>query len=493
MVPIPQRGLRFAHNVGSWISEEPFVISDSEQYDPIPFQGIRKFWANLFVIPRLFSTKATITIDESIRYQTITGFGGSITTSVAYLQQKLPEALQSRILESFYSDITGIGYNIVRMSIGASDFDFEPWTYNETPVDDVALSNFTRLDRRTLMAVKNIKKIKAIMAAEEGRNLKIAAAAWGCPPWMRSPELFEGYGVLKRKYYQTWADYHLRFLELMRDEAGLDIWGLSTGNEPSTSILSMSFNHWISLAWWPKDLATYVADHLGPTLKSSRFKDVSIMLGEDQRYALPWAYLQMKQFRPDAFDYVDSIALHGYFDHNLPNILVDWTREAFPKQNLINTEFSVGGNGRWPKGALLGSWDRGVEYMVAYFRGLMLNLTGWIDWNLMLDEEGGPSYANNTIDAPILANVTAGEVYKQPIFYAIGHFSKFIPEGSVRFDVQSDWSEVQTIGFRRPDGTAALIVFNSFPESVEVTLNDKRRGMKEVRLPASSITTFVYV
>lgn len=437
------------------------------------------------------SRKATVTVDESVKHQTVMGWGGAITTAVAHNLDKLPKSLEKSLMESFYSDKTGLGYTMTRISIGGSDFDFEPWVYNESPRDDKTLSNFTRLDPRSLLVVDKIKVIQEIMKAEGDKRLLVKAAAWSCPPWMRTPEKFAGNGVLKPKYYQTWAEYHLRFIELMKSEAGVDIWAISTGNEPSTSTISLAMAQWLSLAWWPESLAIFLADHLGPTIRNSQFKDTVILLGDEQRYMLPWFYLQMNQTRPNALDYTDGIAVHAYADAVFPSILVDKTHEVFPDKYLLNTEYSL--VALWPRGPLLGDWSRACEYIKTYLNGMEHHLVGFLDWNMVLDETGGPTYIGNNIDAPIISNATAGEAYKQPIFYIIGHFAKFLPKGSVRIEATSDWSKVRAQAYRRPDDTTVLLLHNGFPAAVAVTVKDEERGSKEIQLPANSFTTVVYV
>lgn len=93
------------------------------------------------------------------------------------------------------------------MSIGGSDFDMEPWAYNELPLHDPKLSNFTELDPRDLQKVEQLKRLKTIANVD---TLKIMGAAWSAPTWMKSNNRWTGFGQLKSEYYQTWAHYHLK-------------------------------------------------------------------------------------------------------------------------------------------------------------------------------------------------------------------------------------------------------------------------------------------
>lgn len=159
------------------------------------------------------------------------------------------------------------------MSIGGSDFDLRPWAYNEQPNNDQLLSNFTSLDPRDLQKVEQLKHLKKVAQLQE---LKIMAVAWSAPPWMKTNNRWTGFGQLRSQYYQTWADYHLkwvhheqqgelsktifmlinvphsfrRFLELMQ-AINMPVWAISTGNEPLNGVVGFFFVHFMSMGWTP--------------------------------------------------------------------------------------------------------------------------------------------------------------------------------------------------------------------------------------------------
>lgn len=439
------------------------------------------------------SNKLSVEVQHSIQYQTMMGFGGAVTGSVAKNLEDVPEALEDLLLKSYYSKQHGIGYTMLRMAIGGSDFDVEPWAYNDLPVNDVKLSNFTKLDPRDLAIIKRIRKIKELVEATPQRQLKIKAAAWGCPTWMRSPKRRGGPGHLKPEFYQTWANYHIRFLELMREQ-GIDIWAMSTGNEPLNGIVGWVFTHWMNLGWQPKDVAKYIVENLEPTLRNSPFKDTLLLAGDDQRSTFPWYFNDMRRAYPKVFDNIAGFAVHSYLDSYMPAEMLSWAQKSYPDKFILNTESSIGDVRYNPRGPLLGSWERAVEYISMYIQSFRNSVVGWIDWNLVLDELGGPNYVNNTVEAAIVVNATLAEAYKQPIFHAIGHFSKFIHEGSVRIEVHSDWSQVDTIGFLRPDNVIVVLIHNRYLDVIEVSLKtkDETRVAKVVQLPPDSITTVLY-
>lgn len=150
------------------------------------------------------------------------------------------------IFRSYYAQ-EGIAFNLMRTSIGGCDFDLAPWAYNELPENDALLTNFTKLDPRDVVKVEQIKRLKDVSKLT---NLKIKAAAWSSPPWMKNNNKWTGQSRLKPEYYETWANYHLKYLEIM-DENDLPIWAISTGNEPMNGVTNMYFVRFMSLGWTP--------------------------------------------------------------------------------------------------------------------------------------------------------------------------------------------------------------------------------------------------
>ncbi|XP_026580900.1 glucosylceramidase-like, partial [Pseudonaja textilis] len=123
-------------------------------------------------------------------------------------------------------------------------------------------------------------------------------------------------------------------------------------------------------------------------------------------------------------------------------------------------------------------------------------VTGWIDWNLALDMKGGPNWVDNTVDSPIIVNPLKDEFYKQPMFYHLAHFSKFIPEGSVRVALTSnclfDSCQLKTSAFLRPDGTAVVVVLNDWFVDISFTISDDQVGSIKDSARAYSIQTYLW-
>lgn len=483
---------------GFWNESEPIEVANRplrrrktrQLITIVDKNGKAITWNSFFFSPFKSDDEATIEVNPDKTFQKIVGFGGALTGAVSYNADKLPSGLKKALFTAYYSNKSGIGYNMVRVPIGGCDFDLSPWGYNELPEDDPTLSNFTRLDVRDEKMVENLRLIKEIMGSD---TLKIKGAAWSPPPWFKSNRDWTGASVLMKKYFQTWADYHLKYLELM-DKEGIKFWAISTGNEPMNGVIGFAVVKFMSLGWTPSDQAMWIAKNLGPTLRNSSYSDVKIFVGDDQRFLFPWYFNLMRSSHPKAFEFVDGFGVHFYWDHFVTPNVMDETARLFKDKLIINTESCLGDKPYQVHGPVLGSWDRGVEYFESYMQDLQHSVNGWIDWNLWLDEHGGPNYVNNTVDSPIIVNATSkSEAYKQPMFYAIGHFSKFIQENSVRVETKTDHSFVDVVGFQRSDNTMVLVIQNKHQnKAVRVNIKDSRRSTKTLVLAPDSFHTVLY-
>ncbi|KAG4067248.1 hypothetical protein HA402_000239 [Bradysia odoriphaga] len=437
---------------------------------------------------KFLTISADITVNRNNTYQTNLGFGGAFTGSVSHIIDLLPKSLQNHIYKAYFSKTEGIGYNMMRIPIGGSDFDLAPWAYNELPTHDTNLSNFQKLDDRDL---KRISQLNDLKTASANDNIKYIGAAWSPPPWMKTNNDWTGFSALSSEYYTTWAQYHLKYLELMADE-GINFWAFSTGNEPLNGIIGWVFVHFMSLGWTAGTQGKWVGDHLGPLLRNSSFRNVKLLGGDDQRYVMPVWYEEMQGAHSEAIKYLDGFAVHWYWDNIAPPSLLDKTHKLFPDKFILNTESCLGDKPLTVHGPILGSWERAEQYARSYIEDLTHWVGGWVDWNIVLDETGGPNYVNNTVEAPVIVNTTSkNEFYKQPIFYIIGHFSRFIVEDSIRIDVRSSHGSVQTVGYQRPDNSIAIVIFNRSLLKADIKLRDGSINIK-LSLPPRSIHTLVY-
>ncbi|XP_060524484.1 lysosomal acid glucosylceramidase-like [Cylas formicarius] len=426
------------------------------------------------------SATATIAVpDLKATQQKILGFGGAFTDAASYTILTLPEAAQDKLLQSYFAD-DGIQYTINRVLMGTSDFSVRGFTNLDEK--DETLESFALVPEDSEMKIPVIRKAQQF----RGDALKLFLSSWSSPKWMKTIEDYFGEGVLKTEYNQLWADYYIKFFEAYQ-EAGVEFWGVTAQNEPYTSPAGN-----VNLRWSYNSLRDWVLDYFGPTLRDSTFKDLKILMLDDNTNHIE--NFKSRTFeRPEILDYLDGIALHWYNDNlNQDSWFEGWPESLF----LIGTEACQSViNYLTENKVRLGDWDRATEYIDHIVYDLDHHYTGWVEWNLALNLDGGPSWMNASLDAPIIVNATAVEFYKEPMFYALGHFSKFIVPDSLKLalttsDGLSD-NGIRTVAALRPDGKVAVFVTNENDNSVTIQISIGESS-QSIEFAANSINTLLY-
>jgi glucosylceramidase len=346
--------------------------------------------------------KNSIIINRSQKFQSIVGFGNAFTGAVSHNLDLLPKDLQYKIYENYFSKEKGIALNMMRIPIGGCDFDLHPWAYNETPEKDLNLSNFTNLDQRDLRRIEQIRELEHFT---NNHDIKFVGTAWSSPPWMKTNNDWTGYGFLKEEYYQTWAEYHVKYIELM-EQQGMKYWAITTGNEPLNGNFFFFFVKFMSLGWSASSQGKWISENLGPLIKE-KFPNLKILTGDDQRYVIPLWLNQMFESYPESRNYIDGIAVHWYWDSLISPKALQETHELIPDKLIIASEACEGDKPWHEHFPLLGDWNRAENYITDIIEDLNNFVNSWIDWNILLDLKGGPNYVNNTVDAAIVINETS--------------------------------------------------------------------------------------
>lgn len=442
----------------------------------------------------LDSTSVNVTLDPSAQYQAIDGFGGAFTDAAGINIASLPQAAQDLLLKSYFST-DGIEYNIGRIPVSSADFSTRKYSYDDT-ANDFKLEHFA-------LAEEDLKyKIPYIKAAQSlsKRPIRLFGSSWSAPAWMKTSGRMDSNGTLlgdpkpNDQYYTTFANYYVKFLQEY-GKHNISFWALTAQNEPTTGFL---YDYdWQTQGFTAEMQRDFIKYNLGPALHQNGFENVSIMILDDQRFMLPsWARKVLHDV--DVHKYVSHIAVHFYWDRFTPTHTLDVTHDEFPTFPLIATEACVGTVGSPDQGqehVILGSWERAELYAQDIIEDLNHWFVGWVDWNLALDLEGGPNWAKNYVDSPIIVNATAGEFYKQPMFYALGHFSKFLSPKSYRIGLKSNINpkKVEMTAFTNADGYKTVIALNKGNADLGITLSETNKNQViDLNLPARSIATVLW-
>ena len=422
---------------------------------------------------------ATLTIDSTKQYQTILGYGGAFTDSTGINIKKLSPATQDQLIRAYYDPVKGSRYSLGRVPIGGTDFSTRPYTYDNVS-DDTLLEHFALAPEDYDYKIPFIQK-----AMKLNPDTKLVSAAWSPPIWMKTSDRINGLGILKKEYYQACADYIVKFINEYKKN-GLDIWAVTPGNEPTNGLVP--FGPLNAMGWTPGTVADWVGDFLGPTLAASQHNRTLILALDDQRSELP-LFVQLMWANEKAKKYSAGTAVHWYFDAYVPPVVLDLTHNAFPDKFILLTEASTGSL-EIPN-IILGSWERGQRYILSILEYMNHWAVGWVDWNLALDKKGGPTYLHNGVDSPIIVNPEEDEFYKQPMYYAVKHFSRFVGRGSVRISI-TDNPIVKAAAFATPSNEIVVVLYNKGITTTTVSLKDLKRGSLCVDLPAESMNTIIY-
>ncbi|CAI2347074.1 unnamed protein product [Caenorhabditis sp. 36 PRJEB53466] len=429
-----------------------------------------------------------LTIDSSKTYQTIQGFGSTFSDASGANLKSLPDKLADTILRQYFSD-SGLNLQFGRVPIASNDFSTRVYSYNEI-VDDFEMQNFN-LTKEDLQW-----KIPYIQAAQKHNpNVKLFAAPWSAPGWLKSTKQMDGPGTLLGKagdtYHKAYAKYFVRFLEEY-SKNNLSFWGLSTQNQPTLG--ADKKNKVQSMAFTAETQRDFIKLDLGPALKASDVgKDLKVLIMDDNRGNLPkWADTVLKD--KDAAGFVSGIAVHSYQDSEADKHL-DETNKNHPDFFILGTEASEGSNSK-DTAVEYGSWDRAEDYTSDILDDLNNWVVGWTERNLVLDAQGGPSWISDFADAPIISFPALAQFYKQPMFYAIAHFSHFIKPGAKRIDHSLNVIEleVESSAFLNPDGSKVIIMLNkgslvATEHTVVVQDTADNRNHYQFKLPQRSIIT----
>ncbi|SRR5579871_1373330 len=417
-------------------------------------------------------TQVCVFVDPTKSFQKVLGIGGALTDASAETFAKLPKDRQQEFLTAYYDPEKGIGYNLGRTNIHSCDFSSDTYTYVKD--NDSTLQSFSiEHDRKY-----RIPFIKQVIAAA-GNKLILYCSPWSPPAWMKTNNDILHGGKLKPQYYQAWANYYVKFINAYKDE-GIPIWGTTIQNEP------MATQKWESCIFSAEEERDFLKNNLGPTFEKEGLGDKKIMVWDHNR-DLIYQRATTILSDPDAAKYVWGVAFHWYEDWSGGTQMFENVRrvkESFPRKNLV---FSEGCNGPFNMDSIK-NWDLGERYGRSMINDFNNGTVAWTDWNVLLDQTGGPNHVQNFCFAPVHADSRTGKLIYTNAYYYIGHFSKFIKPGAKRVISASSRSQLLTTAFLNEDGKLVVVVMNQSNKKIDYKLWIAGKAADVSALPHSIAT-----
>ncbi|MBK7562167.1 MAG: glycoside hydrolase family 30 protein [Chitinophagaceae bacterium] len=396
----------------------------------------------------------SVFVDPTKTFQTFLGIGAAVTDASAETFAKLPFVKQQELLQAYFSKEKGIGYNLIRTNIHSCDFSSGSYTY--VSEGDSLLKTFNISHDKQF----RIPFIKQAIAAGGGK-ITLYASPWSPPSFMKTNgDMLHG-GKLIKAYAQSWANYFVKFIKAYEKE-GIPVWGITIQNEP------MATQRWESCIFTAEEERDFLKNYLGPTLQKQGLAHKKIIVWDHNRDLMTHR-ANIIFDDPQAAKYAWGMGFHWYenWSGGLPMYEnVEIVNRTYPGKKLLFTE----GCAESFKKDGYQNWANGERYGRSMINDFNNGTVGWTDWNILLDETGGPNHVGNFCFAPVHADTKSGEIIYTPSYYYIGHFSKFIRPGAKKISSAASRSQLLTTAFINTDGNIAVIVMNQSDKKITYNL-----------------------
>lgn len=421
--------------------------------------------------PPARASAPTIVLDPAQRYQEMIGFGGALTESSAWVLAQLPPAARAEVIRRYFDPQEGIGYTIARTHLNSCDFSLGLWSLAETP-GDYDLHSFTLEPmRKWLLPLLH----DARAAAGGDANFKLLVSPWSPPAWMKTNFRMDDGGSLRREYAPAWADFFVKFAHALAQEEKLPVWAFTIQNEPE------AHQTWESCLYTPEQERDFVKNHLGPALERAGLLGRIKLIGWDHNRDRLEARADALLGDPEAAKYLWGLGIHWYVSDDFA--AASRVHARYPDKPIVFTEGCMEG------GKNLGRWEHGEGYATQMIGDFKNWVAAYIDWNVVLDQRGGPNHVGNFCDAPVIVDTNTKEVRYGPSFYYIAHFSRFVKPGAHRI-ASSRVDGLDSVAFQNPDGSLVAIVMNKAAAPAQFALSAAGEALA-CEIPARSIQTYL--
>ena len=426
-----------------------------------------KYWEEQDIKMQEIPCMEAVTIYPEVKRQEMKGFGGAFTESSAFCYSSLSDQEKENFINAYFGE-DGLRYNIGRTHLNSCDFALSNYAADEDE-GDTAFEKFS-LEREEKYIYPMIRD------AEKKRKEKIPLllSPWSPPAYMKTNGEMNHGGFLKEEYYERWAKYLAKYVKEIRKKGFRTSW-ITVQNEPD------AVQTWDSCRYTPRQEGTFAGSYLGPEFEKQGLEDMDIFIWDHNKEA---AYERAKEVlaQKNAHQYVKGIGIHWYTGDHFENVRM--IREQFSDKEIFFTEGCVEYS-RFDRNNEVYKAEMYAHDMAGNFRS---GGSAFFDWNLLLDEKGGPNHVGNFCDAPVMCTENFEKIEKHLSYYYIGHFSRYIKPGARAVPVSSWCMEAEGAAFVNPDGERILVLLNRQDSPVKVNAGEGREGVSLELQPHSIVT-----
>ena len=401
--------------------------------------------------------------------QTILGFGGAFTEAAAETMKSMSSDKKEQFLQACFA-AEGNQYNFCRTHIQSCDFSLGNYAYVEDP-EDKNLETFT-LERDNQYLIPMIKDALAI-----NPDIQLLASPWSPPAFMKSNQEMNHGGVLKKEYYQMWADMIVKYVEEY-EKLGIAIHRISVQNEPKAT------QTWDSCLYTGEEEGIFATEHLRKTLDAHGYSNIVIVIWDHNKDCILERADETFSV-VGANESVGAIGFHWYTGDHFEAL--DAVRTKYPDKELIFTEGCV----EYSRFKSNNQVKNAEMYLHDMIGNLNQGMNGYIDWNLVLNAQGGPNHVGNFCDAPIMYDKDNDQLDIKLSFHYIGHLSRFVKKGAKRILVSRYTDQVDAVGFVNPDGEKVVVLMNRTENDLKMQVCEEK-NVCDITLTAHTVITLCW-
>lgn len=396
------------------------------------------------------------------------GLGGAATESAAHVFAQMPADKQEQLLDFYFGG--GADYRALRVSIDSCDFSVGHYEAMSNP-DDKELASFSlKHDEEEIIPFLKRAEEKA------GRKLDLLLSPWSPPAFMKTTGQRNRGGKLKEEYRDMWAEYICRYIEGYQAH-GFNVKYVTVQNEPNAT------QSWDSCIYTGEDERVFVRDHLGPALKKHGL-DVGVFIWDHNKERV---YARAKEtIQADTQDLIAGVAFHFYTGDHFKAL--DLVAKRFPDKKLFFTEgcmeYSRADIGK-------DVYAHALRYAHEYIGDIDHGATLLFDWNIYLDQQGGPNHVQNFCSAPVMCDVNTKEIIRNPSQEAIEIIGQTAKPGSTHIASSAWHPDIETVAFKLEEGGASMLLLNRGPQPLNVKPVWLGQ-VAELELPPESLTSIVF-